>query len=396
MQSNPYKIVLILSYLTFLLFGAFTAAIGPTLGELSQQTGSSVAVIGGVLTFLFLGSVVAQLAGGPLSDWLGHKPVLLTSMAILAVGILAFTNARSLPWMFALALFTGLGQGGVDMGANLVVTDAAPRNTTSALNLLHFFFGLGAFIGPALVGFSIMFLGAGLIIQWIIAGAFLLLTLAMALALRGGTPGPAEPSLSAPEAGVGANVYLSPLLWLMSALMLVYVGVEIGLGSWISTYMGFSTGMLAQYGAWVTSAYWAALAVGRLAGAAASRTIGRIRLLEIALAGSLLGGVGLFFSHESAVPTILCLVWIAFSYGTVYPTTVALATSAFPRGTGKAVGILVALGSVGAAALPLLAGHLLANDTLSYLWFVVVSLALLPLLLLGIRRLWTGHSRLAS
>jgi fucose permease len=58
--------------------------------------------------------------------------------------------------MFVLAFIAGLGQGGVDMAANLVVTDAAPKNTTSALNLLHFFFGLGAFIGPALVGVAIV------------------------------------------------------------------------------------------------------------------------------------------------------------------------------------------------------------------------------------------------
>ncbi len=192
MQSTSYKIVLVLSYLTFLFFGMFTAAIGPTLGELSQQTGSSVAAIGGVLTFLFLGSVVAQLAGGPLNDRLGTKPVLVTSMGILAVGIVAFTNARSLPWMFTLALITGLGQGGVDMGANLVVAEAAPRHTTSALNLLHFFFGLGAFIGPALVGLAILVTGAGLIIQWVIAGLFALLTVSMALLLRGGKPASAE------------------------------------------------------------------------------------------------------------------------------------------------------------------------------------------------------------
>ncbi len=396
MQSTSYKIVLGLSYLTFLFFGMFTAAIGPTLGELSHQTGSSVAAIGGVLTFLFLGSVVAQLAGGPLNDRLGTKPVLVTSMGILAVGIVAFTNARTLPVMFALALITGLGQGGVDMGANLVVADAAPRNTTSALNLLHFFFGLGAFIGPALVGLAILVAGAGLIIQWVIAGLFALLTVAMALLLRGGKAASPESRLAAAPARAGRSIYLSPLLWLMGALMLIYVGVEIGLGSWISTYMGITTGMLAQYGAWATSAYWAALAVGRLAGAAASRTLARLPLLGIALGGSLLGGMGLFLSHRSVLPSILCLVWIAFFYGTVYPTTVALATSEFPRNTGKAVGILVALGSIGAALLPLLAGQLLENDSRSYLWFVLSSLGLLPLLLLGISRLSrTAHPALS-
>jgi fucose permease len=388
MQSTPYKIVLVLSYLTFLFFGMFTAAIGPTLGELSKRAGSSLAAIGGILTFLFLGSVVAQLAGGPLNDRLGTKPVLVASMGILAVGILAFTNARTLPLMFALALITGLGQGGVDMGANLVVAEAAPRNTTSALNLLHFFFGLGAFIGPALVGLAILATGAGLIIQWIIAGLFGLLTLAMAVLLQGGKRASAESPRSAANERAGASVYLSPLLWLMGALMLIYVGVEIGLGSWISTYMGLTTGMLAQYGAWATSAYWAALAVGRLVGAAASRRMGRIRLLGLALGGSLLGGLGLFLSHETVLPTIASLVWIAFFYATVYPTTVALAAAAFPRDTGKAVGILVALGSIGAAVLPLLAGALLEGSTRAYLWFVLVGLGLLPLLLVGIARFW--------
>ena len=128
----------------------------------------------------------------------------------------------------------------------------------------------------------------------------------MAVLLRSdsrGTSGGRE-SMSASRAG--PNVYLSPLLWLMAALMLVYVGVELGIASWISTYMGITTGMLAQYGAWATSVYWAALAVGRLAGAAASRIIGRMSLLGIALGGSLLGGVGLFLSHELVLPTILC------------------------------------------------------------------------------------------
>jgi fucose permease len=392
MQSTSHRIILALSYLTFLFFGMFTAAIGPTLGELSHQTGAPLAAIGGVLTFLFLGSVVAQLAGGPLNDRLGYKPVLVTSMAVLAVGILAFTNARSLPLMFALALFTGLGQGGVDMGANLVVADAAPRNTTSALNLLHFFFGLGAFIGPALVGFAILFMGAGLIIQWIIAALFALLTLSMAVLLQSGTHTQVASRPSTEGSAAGLGIYLSPLLWLMGALMLIYVGVELGLGSWISTYMGISTGMLAQYGAWVTSAYWAALAVGRLAGAAASRAIGRIQLLTIALVGSLLGGIGLFLGRGAALPTTLSLVWIAFFYGTVYPTTVALAASAFPRDTAKALGILVALGSIGAAMLPLLAGQLLEHSMAGYLWFVMTGLGILPLLLVGIGRLSRASS----
>jgi fucose permease len=391
MKPTSPKIILALSYLTYLLLGVFLAGIGPVLAELSAQTASSLAAIGGVLTFVFLGSVIALIVAGPLTDRLGHKPVLVTSLVVLFAGIVGITTAQALPVMFLLALIAGLGQGGVDVGTNLVVADAAPGNSTSALNVLHFFFGAGAFVGPAFIGLAIALSGSGLPVHWGAAGLFLVLALANAAFLQGGLPQQPRAG-SSPDASTGFEVYLSPLLWLMGALMLVYVGVEFGLGSWISTYMNISTGMTAQYGAWVTSVYWAALALGRLAGALASRKLTRFRLLAAALGGSFLGGIGLFASHGVVYPTVLCLAWIAFAYGTVYPTTVALAASAFASGRGKAVSVLVAMGSIGAATLPLLAGSLLENDTsLGYLWFVALSLAILLLLLWAIGRAFLRH-----
>ncbi|MFN2121614.1 MAG: MFS transporter, partial [Anaerolineales bacterium] len=133
MKSRHPMLILALAFLIYLLFGMFTAGVGPVLGELSQQAATTLAAIGGVLTFLFLGSLLAQLAAGPLIDRFGQKPVLTGSLLMLATGLVALTGARSLPWMFTFALLTGFGQGGVDMGANLVVVDAAPRTSTSAL-----------------------------------------------------------------------------------------------------------------------------------------------------------------------------------------------------------------------------------------------------------------------
>ena len=116
MKPTSPRVVLSLSYLTYLLFGAFTAAVGPVLGELAERTSSSLATIGGVVTLLFVGAIIAQVLAGPITDRFGHKLVLVASMLVMAAGILAFTNSRALPWMLGLALFAGLGQGGVDMG----------------------------------------------------------------------------------------------------------------------------------------------------------------------------------------------------------------------------------------------------------------------------------------
>jgi fucose permease len=386
MKPASPRVILFLSYLAFLLFGMFTAGIGPVLGELSGRTDASLSAIGGVITCLFLGSVVAQAASGPLTDWLGDRRLLAISLLIMAAGIPLFTNAGTLSWMFVLAFIAGLGQGGVDMAANLVVTDAAPKNTTSALNLLHFFFGLGAFIGPALVGFAIAWSGSGLIIHWGVAASFFLLAAAITLLLPGsGRKTAAGPARKAAPGGSG--VYRSPVLWLMGMLLLIYVGVEIGLGSWITTYMGVRLGTLTQHGAWVTSAFWAALAIGRLAAAAASSRLSRMQLLAAAIGASLLGSLALFPSGGLVLPTVLCLVWIGFAFGAVYPTVVALAGAAFPRNQARAVGLLVAMGSIGAAALPLLTGRMLeqAPDS-GFPWFVNVGMVLLVVNLLLIHR----------
>ena len=59
------RYLMIIACCIFLIFGMFNAAIGPVLIELAEQTGSTLAAVGAIFTFLFLGSLVAQLVAGP-------------------------------------------------------------------------------------------------------------------------------------------------------------------------------------------------------------------------------------------------------------------------------------------------------------------------------------------
>lgn len=340
MKLSPQKSVLLLAYMTFLIFGMFQAGIGPVLEELSLQTSSSLSIIGGILTFLFLGSLIAQIAAGPLIDRFGAKKVLIISLLFLATGILGFTQAQQIGWMFILVFYAGLGQGGVDLATNLVITDAYPMNNASALNLLHFFFGLGAFISPAFIGLAMDQSGSGLFIHWILAGLFVLISFGVLGLIWQSARSQIvkETPMAQPE--IGLKIFLSPLLWIFGGIFLVFVGVEYGLGSWISNYMKVSTGMALSKGAVITSVYWGALALGRLAASAVSRRVTGVKFLKIALGSCLLGAIGLFISDSMTIPTIVCIVWISFFFASVIPTTVALTSEAFPLHKGKAVGFL--------------------------------------------------------
>ena len=388
MKPVSPKIILALNYLIFLFFGMFMGGIGPVFNELAEQTSSSLTAVGGIITFLFLGSLLAQIIAGPLTDRYGHKNILVFSLFILGLGIISFTNAESVTVMFALVFITGMGQGGVDIGTNLVVSDVSPGDNTSALNLLHFFFGVGAFIGPALIGFAIARAGSGLVVHWFAAGVLILIAILILFLLKDRSATERDPEENVHKSEKGFRVYLSPLLWLFGLLMLVYVGVEFGLGSWISNYLNITTGAALQYGALVTSAYWGALALGRLAGAAASRKVSRMQLLIIALASSLAGAVGLILTRGMIWPSIVFIAWISFSYGTVYPTTVAYAISIFPDQQGKAVGFLVALGNIGGIFLPWVAGILLVNyANQAYAVYLAILIGLMLLIVTFIPRL---------
>ena len=89
--------------------------------------------------------------------------------------------------------------------------------------------------------------------------------------------------------------------------------------------------------------------------------------------------------------TVLSLAWIAFSFATVYPTTVALGNAVFARDRGKAISVMIALGSAGAAIFPFFAGGLLEGTTyIDFLWMMVLGLALLLIILFFIYRLMRG------
>lgn len=377
--------ILILACSMFLVFGMFNAAIGPVLSELAEQTGSTLAAVGSVITFLFLGSLVTQLAAGPLTDRYGQKPLLLTSLVLVAVCLPAFINARSLPLMLTMVFFTGMGQGGLDLGANLIVSSAYPKNNTSVLNLLHFFFGLGAILGPVVVSLTLVTLGSGLIVHWFAAAVFLALgviVFTMRETRPENKPGTGEQNATISNA---KSVYLSPILWLVCIMILVYVGVEYGSGSWASRYMASTTGLAIENGALVTSAYWAALTLGRLGGAALGRRVTRIRLLIAAVLVSLVGAGFLVLGRGVVSLSTIAFVLLGLSYGPIYPTSVGVMVAVFPHHQGKAVGLLTALGSIGGLSLPWVAGVLLEKvSPLAYTLFMVagglIMLALLVVL----------------
>jgi len=345
---------MIASCVSFFALGVITAALGPALPDLAANTGSSLATVGGVITALFLGALLALSVAGPLNDRLGQRPVLIVGVALLALGTLGIAASHWLPLTLLCAAVAGLGHGAIDISTNVLIAEVFVGRSAAALNLLNVFFGLGAVAGPAIAGLTLQLWNTALPALWI--GAALTLLQAPLIPLLADTP-------RAPHAEAGksrtAALFRTPLLWALGVLILLYVGVENGIGSWTTVYLASTTRLGQATAALATSGFWLALTGGRVIAALIGTRLTPDRLLLLALIGAFAGGVLLASSVGNAPLTIAAVLGMGLCFGPVFPTTLAITTATFRQAPGTAASAVVAMGSFGGMLLPWLQGVLL-------------------------------------
>lgn len=377
------------SYIGFLL-GLFTAALGPSLGELAARNGAELGAMGSVFTALFVGALLAQLASGPLSDSRGRRAVLVGGLALLAAGASALCLSPALPLALAAVVVAGLGHGSSDLMILVLAAKTYPEKSVSALNILGLLFGAGAFAGPALVGLSQRLSGSALPVLWFAAAAHALaIPLVLAILEPEGPRAAAADAKAAPSAGEsgaagGRSALSSPYVWILGLLLLVYVGAENAMGGWTAEYYKLTTGASAPEAALVVSFFWLALAAGRLAAAAAGTRLSPRAVLGLGIGIALAGALLLALTPGARAATLVAIVVTGFGYSSIYPTGFAMAAAAFPDSPGKATSLVTVLGSAGGMLLPLLEGFVIAGSGPRAAGPFMLALGLLILLLFGL------------
>lgn len=375
---------LAVSFLVFVAMGTLGAALGPALPDLADRAGSTLAALGALFTATFGGTMLAQMLSGPLNDRLGQRPVLLTGLGLAALGTLGIVLSRSLWLTLGSGVVFGMGFGALDVSTNVLIAQTFADRSVPVLNLLHVFYGVGSVLGPAAVSAGLRLWDSSLPALGL---GIALLAIPVPLVLRL-APGPLSARLAtSSQDDPGSFTYRVPLLWALGVLLLLYVGVEAGMGAWTTAYVDRSTALSVETAALITSGFWLALTVGRVAGAAWGGRFTPYTVLWMCLAGMLAGGVLLALGTGSVLLTVLAVLIIGFWAGPPFPTIVAIATLTFRSGPGKAAGTVVALGSMGAATLPWTQGVVLdrAGTTANALYIVTLS-GVMVLLFLGIRR----------
>ncbi len=336
-------------YAAFIGLGLTTASLGPTLQNLADNTHSTLGQVSYLFTARSLGYLLGSLLGGRLYDRIqGHR----VAGAVLLVMALTLALAPFIPILWLLTfdlLILGVGEGALDVGGNTLLVWLHRDRVGPFMNGLHFFFGVGAFLSPVIIAQAILNLGA---FAW--GYGLLALLLLVPMAWLPPLPSPVSKAQSEGRAPERIN-YL--LVGMIALFFFLYVGAESSYGGWVFTYATALKLADAANAAYLTSAFWGALTVGRLLAIPVAR---RFRPSQILLADLL--GCGISLAVILAFPGSLLATWIGtigvgLSMASIFPTMISLAGD-WMATTGQITSFFFVGASTGGMFLPWVIGQL--------------------------------------
>ena len=336
-------------YTAFIILGLTSAILGPTLQGLAANTGALLNEISFLFSARSLGYLCGSILAGRLYDRLPGHLVMASALGLIALA-LALTPLIPLLWLLiAITFFLGIAEGAADLGGNLMLVWVHRAKVGPFMNGLHFCFGLGAFFSPVILA-QALHAGSGIqVAYWILAG------LAVPVSLYIYSQSSPLPEKTTPdEPRKPANPILAALV---GVFFFLYVGAEASFGGWIYTYTTQMSLGNAENAAYLTSAFWGALTIGRLLAIPIAARLRPRWILLLDLSGSLLSmAVFLLF------PRSLNAVWIGMlglgvCMASIFPTTLTFAERRMEI-TGQASSWFFVGAGAGGMVLPWLIGQL--------------------------------------
>jgi MFS transporter, FHS family, glucose/mannose:H+ symporter len=336
------------AYISFIPIGIATVLLGPMLPVLSGRWALNYAQAGALFTAQYLASTCAVALSGVLVVRWGFRFAINLGLSLMAVGLAFLLSGTKIMGVFCIAAYGG-GVGLAVPAANLLVAAVNPERRSQTLNLLNFFWSMGAVACPFLVAEAAK-------VQHI--PVFLLglsgfsLAVVIGIALLGANI--LEPTAILNKAPIlpliRARVHLFSIL---AILFLLYVGVENSFGQWMASYVK-SLGTLPVATALATpSFFYASLMIGRWLASALLRLTSDVRLAQGGLLLASGGMSGLMFSqHFMGVAVSACAA--GFGLASVYPITISLLSREFT--SAKIGSFMFVLSNIGGGLLPWMVG----------------------------------------
>jgi FHS family glucose/mannose:H+ symporter-like MFS transporter len=372
--------VKILLHFIFFLSGIATVFIGAVLPILSAKFALNDLQAGN----FFPAQLAGSLTGTYLTDWFGKKGKLG-----MAAWIGGFTMAGGLLLMnfdsYAVCmlgfLINGLGVGLTLPAINILILEMNPTRSAAALNILNFFWGVGAIVSKPFVDLTSA--PTSIIYTTVVLSIPLLIGAALLLIFDQTSDEPV--GIIADDASETLPIWRMPIAWMIAFFNFIHVGFESGMGGWITSYServetSAAIGLISP-----TLLYFLFFVIGRGTAPVFVRFLSTNAMLLASLF-VILGGLLITISAETITGIAIGSAITGFGTSTVFPTNVSRFSETFGPGSMRRAMPLFICGTLGSMVVTWLIGYVSdatgnLRSGMAVLVFSIVVLILVQIIL---------------
>lgn len=350
--EKQHRFLYLILFATFTAFGTSMTIVGATLPRILSDFNWGYTMAGAVLAAGAIGYFTGTFLFGKLIKRIGLRLNILIGVTLNVMGLLFFASTPSAAINFFLNLAIGLGQGAIELTVNMAILKMDKKGTGKAMSLMHAAFAIGAVAGPIVIG---LLLHAGLVWTLVYRGiAILFVLIGVLLAL---SPFSLLGSFEAEtKKGSKESLFLKPIYWLGFLTLLLYVGMELGISSWVAEYFVKVFGSNPATGSFMVSLFWGGILAGRL-GMPVFYSGKNPRPLLVIFASLALVSVAIisvtgYFPGAGILAAYAAVALSGLGCSIIYPTVVTLIGEALPNAQSEAIGFATTGGGIGAFAFP--------------------------------------------
>ena len=339
-RTTP-KAAVALASASFGVIGGCLTLPGSLLPILVESFHIRLVEAGSMLALQSIGYLASVLTARWLIARFGARRVVSAGLAIFALGIASFGTVSTWIAGAAAMLVSGIGFGSMEVACNALTLALGGARNINLLNFIHLFFGVGSLATPAVVtrlaaggvSWRILFVAAGV--------ATMLVALSWTLV------DDVRAEEAAHEHGRHTASRLVPFL--LASVIGLYVGVEMGVGAWLTKFL-VSSGASLPFAGNVLSSYWLGLAAGRFALTFVAHYVAEERLLLALAATSTVALTAAVSLSGNAAAVAFALT--GAGYSGIFPIVIALGGRHQPEDPAGITSVLIAGAGIGGIVLP--------------------------------------------
>ncbi|MDD6069680.1 MAG: MFS transporter [Clostridiales bacterium] len=376
------QILLLIIYVAFISLGLPDGLLGAAWPTMYINIGVPISTAGIISMVIAFGTIISALFSDKLTYLLGTEKVTALSVAMTCVALFGFSFSDNILALLLWSIPYGLGAGSVDAALNNYV---AIHYSSRHMSWLHCMWGIGASIGPYLMGYAISS-SKGWEQGYIYVGSIqivLTVVLFLSFPLWKGRSKITDSSEQADDIKPMKLIEIIKIPGVNAVLItfFCYSALESTSGLWAASYLQLAKGIDEGTAASMASLFYIGITVGRAINGFLTIKLSDTKLIRLGQVLVLMGVVILMLPLNIGF-TFAGIVIVGLGCAPIYPCIIHSTPARFGVKRSQAiVGVQMASAYIGTMIMPPIFG-ILADSLGMIIWpFYLVTILLLMIIM---------------